>query len=183
MDGEGWVAHAMRALVIIDVQKGMFGSAAGEPHEGEAVVARIAGLLAAARASGTPVFFVQHSGPGGPLDPDGPGFAIVDALAPLPGESVTVKTQCNSFQDTTFETTLRDAGITHLIVTGMQSEFCFDTAVRAAFERGFKVTIVEDGHSTVDTPALSAADIIAHHNQTLGSGFGWRRKAADIAFS
>jgi nicotinamidase-related amidase len=172
----------MKALIIIDVQKGMFGGAAGEPHDGDAVVARIAGLLAQARESGTPVFFVQNSGPGGPLDPDGPGFAIVDALAPLPGESVTVKTQCNSFQDTDFEATLRAAGISHLIVTGMQSEYCFDTAVRAAFERGFKVTIVEDGHTTFDTPALSAADIIAHHNHMLGFAFAWRRKAADIAF-
>jgi len=59
----------MDALVIIDVQMGMFTTPGYTPHEGEATVARIAGLLKRARSAGTPVFFVQHDGgKGDPLE-------------------------------------------------------------------------------------------------------------------
>ena len=50
----------------------------------------------------------------------------------------------------------------------MQTEFCVDTTVRAASSRGFDVVLVADGHTTGDT-ALSAAQIIAHHNATLAN--------------
>jgi hypothetical protein len=32
---------------------------------------------------------------------------------------------------------------------------------------GYRVTLVKDGHTTYDTPILSAAQIIKHHNHTL----------------
>jgi len=65
---------------------------------------------------------------------------------------------------------LQAAQIDRVIIGGMQSEFCVDTAVRGAFERGIGVTLIADGHTTFDTPALTAANIIAHHNYTLQSG-------------
>lgn len=65
---------AMKALLIIDVQQGMFSAPGMEPYDGEGVVGRLAALLA--RANGLPVFFVQHNGtePGHPLAENGPGF-------------------------------------------------------------------------------------------------------------
>jgi nicotinamidase-related amidase len=64
----------------------------------------------------------------------------------------------------------------------MQTEFCVDTAVRSAFERDYQVTLVSDGHTTFDTPALEAERIVAHHNQTLGNGFATLSPAAAIRF-
>lgn len=159
------------ALVIIDVQQGMFGNPANQPHDGEGVVARLAGLLQRVRASGTPVFFVQHDGGAEtPLALDSPGFAYREELTPLPTEDVTVKKHCSVFQDTDFADKLRAAGVDHLIIGGMQSEFCVDTAVRGAFERGFSVTLISDGHTTFGTSTLSGEQVIAHHNHTLGGG-------------
>ena len=63
----------------------------------------------------------------------------------------------------------------------MQTEFCVDTAVRAAFERGYKITLVKDAHSTGDTRVLKAKDIIAHHNATLRD-FADLQRAEEIAF-
>lgn len=160
-----------KALVIIDVQKGMFGNPGYDPHDGEGVVARLAGLLERARISGVPVYFVQHDGGvDSPLAADTPGFAIREELAPLPTEDVTVKQHCSLFQDTDFAGKIRAAGIDHLVIGGMQSEYCVDTAVRGAVERGFAVTLISDGHTTFGTPALSGEQVIAHHNHTLGSG-------------
>jgi hypothetical protein len=43
-----------------------------------------------------------------------------------------------------------------------------DATCRRAASEGFDVTLVADGHTTEDTPTLPAAQIIAHHNRTLG---------------
>ncbi|MEO1048501.1 MAG: cysteine hydrolase family protein [Pseudomonadota bacterium] len=171
-----------KALVIIDVQKGMF--AYGDPHEGERVVGVLSSALATARREGAPVVFVQHDGgEGSPLAHDSEGFAIHEDLAPREGETVIVKRYCSAFQDTDLLDTLSEAGVTEIVVGGMQSEFCVDTAVRGAFERGIAVTLIADGHTTFDTPALPAAQIIAHHNHTLKSGhFASVEAGADIAF-
>lgn len=160
-----------KALVIIDVQQGMFGNPENQPYDGEGVVSRLADVLARARASGTPVYFVQHDGGAGtPLAVGSPGFAYREELTPLPAENVTVKGHCSVYQNTDFADKLRAAAIDHLIIGGMQSEFCVDTAVRGAFERGFGVTLISDGHTTFGTPMLSGEQVIAHHNHTLGGG-------------
>jgi len=173
----------MRALMIIDVQQGMFTFPGFPPHDGEATVKRIAGLLSRARRSGTPVFFVQHDGGDDEaLSAKGPGFPFRAELTPEGNESVTVKRLCNAFQETDLERTLKRADIDELVVCGMQTEFCVDTAIRAAHERGFKVTLVSDGHTTFNSKAIPAEKIIAHHNATLGSGFATLKRADEIAF-
>jgi len=173
----------MDALVIIDVQMGMFAMPGHTLHDGEGTVARIAGLLKRARENGVPVFFVQHDGGRGHAFERGTaGFAYHPELAPRDGESVTVKRHCNSFQNTDFDQTLKRADIDHLIVCGMQSEYCVDTAVRAAVERGYKVTLVSDAHTTFDTNVLSGEAIAAHHNATLGGSFATLKTAEEIAF-
>ncbi len=51
------------ALVIIDVQKNLI----GEAFQRDEVLAHINTLLAKARATGTPVIYVQHDGPKGDI--------------------------------------------------------------------------------------------------------------------
>jgi nicotinamidase-related amidase len=155
------------ALLVIDVQEGI------EPYtayDGEGVVLRIAELIARARRTGTKLIYIQHDGgaePGHPLAKGAPGHAIHHAIAPRPGESIIGKKQCSSFLGTNLDATLKAAGIGDLVVCGMQTEFCVDTTVRSAHEHGYKVTLVSDAHSTGDTPALNAKDIVAHHNRVL----------------
>ncbi len=170
------------ALLVIDVQEGM------EPltaHDGAGVVSRIASLLDRARKAGTSVVYVQHDGsaePGHPLAREKPGHAVYHAIAPHEGDPVVVKTHCSAFQDTDLDARLRAMEIDHLIVCGMQTEYCVDTTVRAAYERGLKVTLVSDAHSTGDTRTLKAKDIIAHHNVTLGGDFATVKKADEVKF-
>jgi len=157
---------------------------AGDPYDGDRVVETLASVLDQSRSAAVPVFFVQHDGgEGSPLARDGEGFAFHEALTPRAEEDVTVKRFCNAFQDTDLLAKLTDAGIEEIVVGGMQTEFCVDTAVRGAFERGFKVTLIADGHTTFDTPALPAEQIIAHHNHTLASGhFAKTVAASEIRF-
>ena len=48
----------------------------------------------------------------------------------------------------------------------MQTELCVDTTCRRAISLGFDVTLVSDGHTTIDGD-LPAESIIGHHNAVL----------------
>lgn len=170
----------MDALLVIDVQQGMFADPAMPPHDGPGVVARIAALVERSQAAGRPVIFIQHdSGPGDMLARGEPGFELHPDLAPLVRAPAVVKRFCSAFQETELAGRLAALGAKHLAICGMQTEFCVDTTCRAAFERGFAVTLASDAHSTFDG-AIPAREIIRHHNATLASGFARVVPAADI---
>ena len=172
----------MLALMVIDVQRGMFGGA--EPLHGAAVVARIANLIARARAAAVPVFYVQHDGgPGDEVDKDGPGFPFHPAVAPQAGESVTVKRRSSGFYQTDLDDKLKAAGIDELVICGMQTEYCVDATVRSAFERGYRLTIAADAHTTFDSEQLPAAIIIAHTQHIWNGRFAQLKLAAEIDFA
>jgi nicotinamidase-related amidase len=169
-------------LLVIDLQRGMFMDAA-KPHDGDGVLSRVAALLQRARQGGAPVLHVQHDGgPGDPLAKPGPGFEIHPDVAPRPGEPVFEKTVCSAFPGTDLDAQLKRLGITRLVVAGMQTEYCIDTNCRVATDLGYKVVLAKDGHTTFDSPVLSAAQIIAHHNRVLGGSFVELAPADDIRF-
>lgn len=168
------------ALLIIDTQVNLYTDEALE---------QINILLAQARATGTPVIYVQHDGQEGhPLQVGTPGWQIHPAIAPLASETVVRKESPDSFHKTTLQQELARLGIKHLIVTGGQTEYCVDTTVRRAASLGYDVTLVADAHFTGDTDVLPASQIIALFNDTL-DGF-WAdehvvrvKPAAEIVFS
>lgn len=174
------------AVLVIDVQRalceGKYAMA-----EADAVIGRINGVLAKARAAGLPVVMVQHEAPDGMLDHGSPGWELARGLQAEPGDHLVRKTSPDSFHKTDLQSQLQSLEADHLIVCGFQSEFCVDTTVRAALRLGYPVTLLADGHSTLDNGVLSAADISRHHNETLANieSFGPRvtlKAAADIVF-
>ena len=174
------------ALVVIDVQKGMWAHPDYPPYDDVAVVDRIAGLIAKARSGGAPVMFVQHhdlDNSDHPFKPGKPGFPFHDKLTPLATDDLTVKHHGSAFHDTDFDAKLKRAGIDHLVITGMQSEYCVDAAVRGAVERGYKVTLVGDGHSTGDTKIAKAKTIIDIQNDTLNGSYAAVTAASDVNFT
>lgn len=50
----------------------------------------------------------------------------------------------NAFSNTDLETTLQERGITHLALAGMTTSLCIDSMGRAAYERGYSVSILSD---------------------------------------
>ncbi len=88
------------ALLVVDVQQGMF-MPPTPAFQGEAVVERIAGLLARARAQNLPVIHVQHDGgPGDVLARGSPGWQIHPGITVAEGESIIEKRHCSAFQET-----------------------------------------------------------------------------------
>lgn len=170
------------ALVIIDVQNGMF--AHGEqPHDGAGVLARIGGLVARARADAIPLIFVQHDGgPGHPLEKPHDGWRVHPATGYLDGDTVVEKLYCDAFQSTQLHHMLQQQNIRKLVIAGLMTQYCIDTSCRRAFSLGYKVTLAQDAHSTYDRKTLTATQIIAHHNEVLGSDFVELQPADSITF-
>jgi nicotinamidase-related amidase len=170
------------ALVVIDVQQGLFTGKA-PLHRGDEIVRRIAGLIARARAAGMPVFHVRHDGgPGHPLAKGSVGWAHHPAVAPQAGEAVIDKRQSSAFHDTDFHARLQALAIDRLVLAGIQTEMCVESACRAAVGLGYQVVLVSDAHTTFDSAVLPAEQIIAHHNHTLGKGFAKLARADEVEF-
>lgn len=156
------------ALLVIDVQRAL---CAGEwaAFDIDNVVARINTVSAQARAAGVPVVLIQHEEAEGPMQFDTDGWQLADGLVTHAVDLRLRKTACDSFHQTDLQARLQALGVTDLVVCGLQSEFCVDATVRRALALGYPVTLVADGHSTLDNGVLSAAQISAHHNATLGN--------------
>jgi len=169
------------ALLLIDIQHAMFG-AGGVCHAPEKLIAQAGRLLAEARDAGAPVFHVQHCEDQGPFEPGGADWHIHPAVAPREGEPVIQKWACSAFYQTDLDQQLRAKDIGALTIAGLQTEFCIDTACRVAQSLGYAVTLVADAHSTFDSPTLSAAQIIDHHNRVLSGIVAKVCPAGEIRF-
>ncbi len=154
------------ALLIIDVQDALCTGEWAMFDIGR-VIDTINGLSARARAAGVPVVLVQHEEDEGPMQFGAAGWQLADGLDVSPADDRVRKKTPNSFHGTDLRRLLQAQQIGHLIVCGLQSDFCVDTTVRQALALGYDVTLAEDAHSTMDNGVLTAAQITAHHNATL----------------
>jgi nicotinamidase-related amidase len=175
-------AASKPALLLIDIQNAMFGPEE-VCHDPERLLANAGSLLSRARAAGVPVFHVQHcEGEGSPFAPKSAGWQIRPEVAPREGEPVTEKWACSSFYKTGLDERLRAAGVGRLVIAGLQTDFCIDTACRVAQSLGYTVTLAGDAHSTMDNGVLKADQIIRHHNRVLSGIVEKVAPAAEIAF-
>jgi nicotinamidase-related amidase len=143
-----------KALIIIDVQNGMFleGHAV---YDGEQLLQNLNGLIAKARASQTPVIYVQHNEPEG-LVYGTEWWEIHPAIAPENGDLIIHKKRPDSFYQTPLDEELKKLGVEHVCLAGIQTDYCVDTTCRSAFSHGYSVTLFSDTHTTVDAGDLTA---------------------------
>jgi nicotinamidase-related amidase len=149
------------ALLIIDMQNDFV--LEGRPlrvASARTVIPKIREILAVFRAKKLPVFHIVriHRKDGSdveitrqelfrkqPFAVEGtPGAAIVDELAPLPGEYVIPKIRMSAFIGTGLDLMLRNIGITELVVTGVQTPNCIRTTVFDAIAYNYPVVLAGD---------------------------------------
>jgi len=155
------------ALLVIDVQVGLI-DGPDPVYQADAILERIAGLIAAARAAGRPVMYAQDKDVGGVGTP---AWQIHPAVAPAPTELAIPKAWSDSFYETTLGAELAERGIGQLVIVGMKTDFCVTMTSLRAVALGYDVTLVSDAHTTTDGNLLNAAQTIAYHNDFLW-GFG-----------
>lgn len=151
------------ALLIIDMQNALVSGA----HREREVLRNIGAIAARARSAGTPIVYVQHDhATFRPLMKGQPGWRIHPDLAPHAEDIVIEKEASDAFAGTPLEALLRELNVETVMIAGMQTEFCVDATARSALSRDFDVVLLSDCHTTGDA-ALSAEEIIKHHNATL----------------
>lgn len=73
---------------------------------------------------------------------------VIDALRPERDEIVIGKTATGVFNSTNIDYVLRNLGIEDLVIGGVLTDHCVESAVRAASDRGFFVSVAEDACAT-----------------------------------
>ncbi|MBB5360069.1 nicotinamidase-related amidase [Rhodanobacter sp. ANJX3] len=175
-----------KAVLVIDVQQGLCeGESAAFDCEG--TISRINVVTQKARVAGAPVIFIQHESKTGFLEHGSSSWQLTKGLEFESTDIKVRKTTPDAFLRTELEAILKARGIEQLVVCGMHTEFCVDTTTRRALSLGFPVVLVSDAHTSAGNTAISALQVIAHHNATLTniSSFGPRAVAVastDIDF-
>ena len=159
------------ALLLIDLQKGEYNEriVKAEPQHGyfwdrlaRTVIPNGQKLLTACRGAGVEVLFTTVEcytldGRDRSLDYKVSGifFAkgsweaqVLDELKPLPNEIVIPKMSSSVFVSTNIDYVLRNLGIQYLMVMGLLTDQCVESAVRDACDAGYLVTLIEDACAT-----------------------------------
>ena len=166
------------ALIVIDMQRGFLdpGEAMEVPPARE-IVPRIQALVGLFREKRLPVVFTEfvysqrvpllvgelhpehkRARPAGPRGFGLPSSSCLEGedsaktvsdLAPRPDELVVRKHWYDAFNGTPLDGALRARGVTALVLTGTMTDICVLASVVGAFNREYRLVVVEDAVATL----------------------------------
>lgn len=200
------------AFIVVDMQNayakkgGMLDLGAGiDESRTNPVIAANGRLLAAARAAGVKIIYLQFgyqpdlSDAGGPQSPnirkqmairmikerpadldkliiEGTwGWEIIDELKPEPDDLVVKKARYSGFAGTTLENQLNGLDIRHILFTGVATNVCVESTAREAFFREFWPILIEDAMDHTGPDFTREATLF-----NFESKFGWVTKTDDV---
>jgi nicotinamidase-related amidase len=85
------------------------------------------------------------------------GAQIHPLVEPAPGEPVVTKRGISGFANIDLDALLRSAGVDHVVLAGVATRFVVEGTGRDAFERGYRITVLEDGCASSSDAAHDAA--------------------------
>lgn len=173
-------------LMIVDMQRAVLGNT----KEPSAVIEKVGQLVLRARAEKAPVIWVQHSDE--QLTHGSSDWEFMPELVPETGEPVIHKHYNSAFEDTELEHRLAEFNASHIVLAGAATNWCIRATAYAALDRGYDLTLVEDGHTTGDQPyfdgtIIEAGSVIMDLNVamewvTYPGRTSRSRKASEITF-
>jgi len=78
-----------------------------------------------------------------------PDAAVMPAIAPAADDILLPKTASSVFNATHIDYVLRNLGVTQLVIAGVLTEQCVESAVRDACDRGYLVTLLTDACASI----------------------------------
>lgn len=158
------------ALLVIDIQRGAFDGERCPPVDSpERLVRSATTLVDAAREAKRPVVFIQHGEDetGSPFEDGTKHWQLHESLVPIAGEIVISKRQSSSFEGTDLHAKLQALGVKDVVLCGLQSEHCVSNTARSALQKGYRVQVASDGHSTWPWEGRTPAQIEDEVNAQL----------------
>jgi ureidoacrylate peracid hydrolase len=184
---------------------GMLDMGGVDISDAPSVISAIRPVLDAARTGGIPVVYLQMgykpdlSNAGGPNSPNSHkelamrlmgerpelkgklltegtwDFAIVDELAPRPGDLVIVKTRYSGFVRTILDAQLRVRGVRYLFFCGIATNVCVESTLRDAYFLDYWPILLLDA-------TMQAGDVSAQQATVFNveSFFGWTMRSQDL---
>lgn len=170
-----------------------------------AATGQIATAAAAARAAGIAVIYFQNGWDAGYVEAGGPGspnwyksnalktmrrrpelagkllakggwdYALVDALAPQPGDVVIPKSRYSGFFNTGIDSFLRARGIRTLVFTGIATNVCVESSLRDAFHLEYFGVVLADATHQAGPAFIQQASLY-----NIETFFGWVSTVADF---
>ena len=201
---------AETALIVVDMQNaylspGGYIDLVGFDVSGAApVIEETAQVIAACRAAGIPVIYLQNGFSSDQREAGGPSapvwhksnalrfmraneayagklithgtwdHAIVGPLAPQPGDIVVPKSRYSGFAGTGLEQILASRRIRTVLVAGVASNVCVESTIRDAYHREFFPVMVTDATMAAG-PGMQAATEF-----NVETFFGWLTTGAEL---
>jgi ureidoacrylate peracid hydrolase len=171
-------------------------------------IGRIAAVLETARKAGIQIVYLQNGwdpdyveagGPGSPnwhksnalktmrARPELAGtllargswdYALVDALAPQPGDITLHKTRYSAFFNSQLDSVLRARGIRTIVFVGIATNVCVESTLRDGFHLEYFGVVLEDATHHLGPPEMQAASVY-----NIEKFFGWVSSTAEFCGS
>lgn len=157
------------ALLIVDVQHALM---MDHPYGETTLVHNLNSLRTFCYEHNIPVIYIQHDGgPGDDLEEGSEGWKIYSEVAPLPGDLILRKHYNSAFKSTSLHDILTEQQITHLIIGGLQTEYCIDATIKSAFDRGYHILVPEGTTSTFDNDFFTAEELCKYYEKKI-----WKKR-------
>lgn len=128
------------ALILIDIQDFYFPGGAAELVEPEKAAEEAKQILSYFRENDGLVVHVKHKVKA--------GGDIHKLVAPIEGEKIVSKSEVSCFNGTDLNNYLKSKDIKNVILVGMQTHMCLEGGTRAAYDLGYRCTVIGDACAT-----------------------------------
>ena len=144
------------ALLVIDVQRALF-TRPNPIYKANQLIEAINLIVDRSHLFGVKVIYVQHANQSF-LKEGTEGWQFHPGLTRGEGDAQIQKKQGNAFLDTTHQSELEVRGIQNLLITGLVTQGCIKATCLGGLERGYRIFLVEDGHSNYNQEAAAVIE-------------------------
>ncbi|MCC2624299.1 MAG: isochorismatase family protein [Burkholderiales bacterium] len=170
------------ALLVIEMQK-VFQTDLGIISDRQ--IKNIQNIIEASERSGIKIIYVRHNDSseiskpmvdwwgGDKIEYGSDSWKMIDGFD-ITGKTVIDKNQYSAFYKTNLDEILKQNQIEDIIITGVMTNCCCETAARDAFMRGYRVFFINDATATVNE------DLHLSTLKNLSFGFAYIQNTQDL---
>ncbi len=144
------------ALLVIDIQRALF-TRPNPIYKANQLIEAINLIVDRSHLFGVKVIYVQHANQSF-LKEGTEGWQFHPGLTRGEGDTQIQKKQGNAFLDTQLQSELEVRGIQNLLITGLVTQGCIKATCLGGLERGYRIFLVEDGHSNYNQEAAAVIE-------------------------